>query len=213
MQYMKRHRAQAVSTSSRFEASDSKTELRSRLRFMNKKPLCLQYNLSASQRTKKVMAKMKRRNCEPTIADTIFRSFIPYLISLLYVVIDVHYRIVEFLLRPVEDMDPSLSSPPSPLSLTNSPQALPPYSGATISRTGSSSNLSTVSSSSSTGGHSPRSRITRQASTSSNNSRSGTSQRTTSRTARKKSFTKRDFGRNARLAAQQSRLSEFYLFP
>lgn len=64
MHHMKRSsRAPTTPSVSRFDFSDAKTELRTRLRFQNKKPLCLQYNLSASQRTKKVMERMKRRNC------------------------------------------------------------------------------------------------------------------------------------------------------
>jgi hypothetical protein len=145
MHHMKRSsRAPTTPSVSRFDFSDAKTELRTRLRFQNKKPLCLQYNLSASQRTKKVMERMKRRNC-----DSFVKTFLPYLVTLFCTIVDLHYRVVNFLVKPVSELEPSkaTTSPPtspSPTTITKSfdfPSISPPSSPRLV-RQGSTSSSS-----------------------------------------------------------------------
>uniref|UniRef100_A0AC34G1Z0 Uncharacterized protein n=1 Tax=Panagrolaimus sp. ES5 TaxID=591445 RepID=A0AC34G1Z0_9BILA len=179
MHHMKRSsRAPTTPSVSRFDFSDAKTELRTRLRFQNKKPLCLQYNLSASQRTKKVMERMKRRNC-----DSFVKTFFPYLVTLFCTIVELHYRVVDFLVKPVDDFEKStptstLSSPPSSPILTKTksfdfPASISPPSSPKLVRQGS----------------------------------------TSSSSSRKKSIKKTDFGRTARIEAQRNRMTELYVMP
>jgi hypothetical protein len=183
MHHLKRSRAQTAPSVSRFDfSSDAKTELRTRLRFQNKKPLCLQYNLSASQRTKKVMERMKRRNC-----DSFVKTFLPYLVTLFCTIVEIHYRLVEFLVKPVEQLEPT-TTPSSSIASTTMSAPSSPFSTAN-----NSFDFSTIS---------PPPSPT-----------SGRRDSTSSSSSRHKSKRFGDFGRTARIEAQKNRMAELYVMP
>ena len=179
---IKKFKLSSTPSTSRFDIGEARHELRTRLRFQSKKPLCLQYNLSATQKTKKVLQRMKRRNCglklvdvlenNLNFSDSFTKVFIPYLISLIYALIGSTGKLIEFLFKPVEELNLNPVNP----SFYRREFFIPD------------SCLQTT--------------LSRSPSTLSRRSSS-----------RSKKSRKRDFGRNARLRAQQNRFAEFCVFP